>query len=213
MKSILLKDINLSPNTNCPSQYVHIDGTEGVICDREGLKYIVSKPLLLGVIKLYDINIRTLSSGSNKVNEIGISCDWESLDANNKKIVEKYLKQKGLELIPPCPPHAPETRFRIGIQVSDNETVETAEQKILQEIENIGLVKQDVSFGKLTIEDVHKEYSFGLDLPLEEAIQYFKEKGGIIVGDTAWVSKELYEKHQDYIMTKETAKQTEEYSL
>lgn len=198
MKENLLKDITIDIEPNCPIEYVHKSGSEGIICDRNGFKYIVSEPLLLGVLKLYDLNIRTLSCGSNEKGEIGISCDWDSLDDKNKRIVKNYLKNKKQCIIPPCE-HAPQSRFRISVHVASNETIKGAEQKILQEIEGIGLTKQDVLYGKLNLDEIKDIFSYGLDLSLEDAIINFEIQGGVLEGDIGWLSQELYKKHLEYI--------------
>lgn len=197
MKDQLLKDIIIDIEPNCPTEYIHQSGSEGIICDRNGFKYIVSEPLLQGVLKLYDLNIRTLSCGSNKKGEIGISCDWDSLDEKNKQVIKNYLKKKGQSIIQPCE-HAPQSRFRISIHTNSNETIETAEQKILQEIESIGLTRQDVLYGKLSLDEIKYMYSYGLDLSLEDAIELFKSQGGVLDGNIGWLSQELYEKNLEY---------------
>ena len=68
------------------------------------------------------------------------------------------------------------------------ETIKGAEQKILQEIEGIGLTKQDVLYGKLNLDEIKDIFSYGLDLSLEDAIINFETQGGVLEGDIGWLS-------------------------
>jgi len=225
----LLKDLDLNPYLECPEHLVRVSGTEGMICDREGLQYIVADPLVRAVEYLYDLNIRTESSGSNDYNEIGISCDYGSLDERNKQIVDDYLKQKGNDLSVPNE-HCPSVRFRISVNVDfDTDTVESAEIKLAEEIKALGLVKQDVIFGRRSkqeaINDMLKTFAtrkvqwngetyetvFESTISEKEALDILIESGCVIVGDDVWYSDELYSKHLDYINEQKRMKSIPEY--
>lgn len=213
----LLKKININESPNCPSHLVRVGGSEAIICDREGLQYIVATPFIRAVEYLYDLNIRTESCGSNTENEIGISCNYEMLDETNKKIVDAYLKHKGQTLIKPYS-NKGNVRFRISIIVDFNtDTVASAEKKLMEEIEKIGLVKQDVLFGSLSKKQAIQntidvmspqiwqwngmefEPSKKNTMSEQEALEILIKQGRIVVDDVVWYSKELYHKHLDYI--------------
>lgn len=213
----LLKDIDLNPFPMCPSHLIRVNGTEGMICDREGLQYIVADPFVRAVEYLYDLNIRTESCGQLYDNEIGISCDYSSLDERNKQIVDNYLKQKGLELLMPNSHHS-NPRFRISVVVSmETDTVVSAEKKLAEEIKKLGLVKQDVLFGRRpkseAIRDIIKisskrvmkwngesfEMVIVPTLTEAKALEELQGQGKIIIQGDVWYSEELYQKHLDYI--------------
>lgn len=213
----LLKEIDLEPFPECPDYLIRHGSTEGMICDREGLQYIVADPFVRAVEYLYDLNIRTESCGSNQDNEIGISCNYSSLDEKNRQIVDNYLKQKGLELTKPNP-HSPNVRFRISVTVDfDVDTVESAELKLAEEIKTLGLVKQDVLFGRESksqaVSDMIEMSSKRVmqwngesfetvivpTLTEQEALEEWQEIGRVITEDEVWYSQELYQKHLDYI--------------
>ena len=204
MKKTLLKDIDLNLCPECPREYVRKSGTEAIICDREGLKYIAAEPLVRGVEYLYDLNVRTESCGSNGAGEMGISCNYELLDADNKLIVDKYLERRGKSIDLPTNDHVQSVRFRISVAVDDVDTVESAEEKLMNEIYSIGLRKQDVLFGTKTIES-EREFllSLGLNLTDEEMIKDQESLGRVIDRETIWLSQELYNKHLDYIAEKD----------
>jgi len=213
----LLKEIDLNPYPECPEHLIRVDGTEGIICDREGLQYIVADPFVRAVEYLYDLNIRTESCGQNWKDEIGISCEYSTLSEKNKQIVDDYLKQKGLELTRPNP-HSPNVRFRISVAVDmEHDTVASAEKKLAEEIKRLGLVRQDVLFGgkpkKQAIIETIDRYSerkmkwngesfetvIVPTLTEQEALELLKEQGRVITEDEVWYSEELYHKHLDYI--------------
>lgn len=213
----LLKEIEISPFPECPDHLIRRGGTEGMICDREGLQYIVADPFVRAVEYLYDLNIRTESCGSNHDNEIGISCNYSSLDERNKQIVDNYLKHKGLELTKPHP-HSPNVRFRISVAVDfDVDTVESAELKLAEEIKKLGLVKQDVLFGResksqavsdmieMSSKRVMQWNGESFEIVIvptkteQEALEEWQEIGRVITEDEVWYSQELYQKHLDYI--------------
>ena len=212
----LLKEIDLEPFPECPEHLMRIGGTEGMICDREGLQYIVADPFVRAVEYLYDLNIRTESCGQI-YQEIGISCDYSTLSERNKQIVDDYLKQKGLELAMPNSHHS-NPRFRISVAVDmEHDTVASAEKKLAEEIKKLGLVRQDVLFGRKSKNKAIREVietsskrtmkwngeSFETvvvpTLSEKEALDELKEIGRVITEDEVWVSEELYHKHLDYI--------------
>ena len=212
----LLKEIDLEPFPECPDHLIRHGGTEGMICDREGLQYIVADPFVRAVEYLYDLNIRTESCGQI-YQEIGISCDYSTLSERNKQIVDDYLKQKGLELAMPNFHHS-NPRFRISVTVDfDVDTVESAELKLAEEIKKLGLVKQDVLFGRMSkqqaINDMiemsskrvmqwNGESFETVIVPTkteQEALEEWQEIGRVITEDEVWYSQELYQKHLDYI--------------
>lgn len=211
--TILLKDIDLNPFPMCPSHLIRVNGTEGMVCDREGLQYIVADPFVRAVEYLYDLNIRTESCGQLCDDEIGISCDYSTLDERNKQIVDEYLRQKGLVLLIPNSHHS-NPRFRISVAVDiETDTVLSAEKKLAEEIKKLGLVKQDVLFGSIPKEEAIKVFSKKVmkwngesfetvivpTLTEQEAIQELQDMGRLIIGDDVWYSEELYQKHLDYI--------------
>lgn len=205
MRNTLLKDIVLNMQPECPEEYIRSGGPEAIICDREGLKYIAAEPLVRGIEYLYDLNIQTEACGRNGDSEMGISCNYETLDENNKAIVDKYLERKGKSIVLPTNDHVQSIRFRISIDVDDEvDTVESAEARLMDEIYSIGLQKQDVLFGTKTIEG---ERAFllllGLNLTDEEMIKDQESLGRVIDGETIWLSQELYNKHLEYIAEKD----------
>lgn len=212
----LLKEIDLEPFPECPEHLIRVGGTEGMICDREGLQYIVADPFVRAVEYLYDLNIRTESCGQI-YQEIGISCDYSTLSERNKQIVDDYLKQKGLELAMPNSHHS-NPRFRISVTIDfDVDTVESAELKLAEEIKTLGLVKQDVIFGRMSKQQVINDMiemsskrvmqwngeSFETvivpTMTEQKTLEELQELGRVITEDEVWYSEELYQKHLDYI--------------
>ena len=57
MNNSLLKEINLNIYPECPEEYLHQSGTMGIICDRAGLKYIITPPLVKVCEYLYDLEM------------------------------------------------------------------------------------------------------------------------------------------------------------
>ena len=141
MRNTLLKDIVLNMQPECPEEYLRSGGTEAIICDRAGLKYIAAEPLVRGIEYLYDLNVQTEACGRNGAGEMGISCNYETLDETNKAIVDKYLERKGKSIVLPTNDHVASTRFRISIDVDDEvDTVESAEARLMDEIYSIHYV-------------------------------------------------------------------------
>lgn len=200
MKDKLLKDIDIQPIPECPSHLKRGGGTEGIIVLREGFKYIVAEPFIKPCEYLYDLNIRSVSCGSNKDNEIGISVDYNSLDEGNKVLIDSYLKENSIPLEQPTF-HHDDTRFRIGVKVDfETDTIKSAEHKLMQEILKIGLQKQDVLYGKTTIENYLGWMSaWGITPSFEKMSEILKENGGYLDGKTVWISNELYEKRKQFV--------------
>ena len=200
MKDKLLKDIDIQPVPECPSHLKRGGSTEGIIVLREGFKYIVAEPFIKPCQYLYDLNIRSVSCGSNGQNEIGISVDYNSLDEGNKVLIDRYLKENNIPLEQPTF-HHDDTRFRIGVKVDfETDTIKSAEHKLMQEILKIGLQKQDVLYGKTTIENYFKLMSaWGMNPSIETMKKTLKEDGGYLDGETVWISNELYEKHKQFV--------------
>ena len=213
----LLKDVDMNPYPDCPRHLVRRSGTEGMICDREGFQYIVADPLLKAIEYLYDINVRTESCGQNDLDEMGISIDYGALDERNKRIVDEYLRKKKDSLIEPNAHHS-SVRFRISVPVDiDKDTVADAESRIIKEVYDLGLVKQDVLYGRDTKADAIKymmeAYSTRtlrwtddgyqiINTPTiteTEALDIICENGGVVDEDEVWYSRELHRKHTEYI--------------
>ena len=211
-KSTLLKDIDLNIYPDCPIEFLHIDGTMGIICDRAGLKYIVTPPLVKACEYLYDLNIRTTSAGSNSLNELGVWIEYESLSKENKKVVEQLTK-KGLVVRG----NSDNKDVRISINIDfETETVKSASDKFMALLESLGFELQDVMFGIKPIEEaieqkiedtaetkMHwngKEFEMHIitTKTREEALAELM-KEGCIDGDSLYISKELYEKHLDFV--------------
>ncbi|MCL2521386.1 MAG: hypothetical protein FWE36_00835 [Erysipelotrichales bacterium] len=86
--------------------------------------HLFCSPLFLEPMKnLYDKNIQTISCGSGKERGIlpGITCNYESLSAENKLIAKNLLIS--------------EKEFRIGTEINDNTTFKEFEEKLLMVIE------------------------------------------------------------------------------
>lgn len=200
MKDSLLKDINLNVQPECPFTLTRSGGTEGMIVLREGFKYIVAEPMIRPCQYLYDLNIRSVSCGSNKHNEIGISVDYNSLDEYNRVLVDNYLKENNMQLEHPNFHHT-DTRFRISASVDfETDTISSAERKLMKEILKLGLQKQDVLYGIATINDYFGwEVKLGYSFTAEEMSEQVRDAGGYLDGETVWISDELYKKHKQFI--------------
>lgn len=181
----LLKDIDWKPNG------------EGDICVRSEFKKIIPTPLLKAVLNLYDLNIRTVSCGIGDY--FGISIDYDCLSEENKKIADKYMKGKKIQLSKPCA-HAPERRFRLGVKIDENKISEKqAEKLILKELENLGLKKQDVMYGFSSTQDKIRQWKdFDLDATDDMLIDSFKEVYFVDENNVVWENEELYNKHIAY---------------
>lgn len=219
MKNTLLKDIDLNVYPECPNELLHQEGTMGIICDRAGLKYIVAAPLVKICEYLYDLNVRTISAGANDTNEIGVWIEYQSLSKENKQIVNRLIKN-GLVIV-----QEEDIKGRISagdIRISlrldfDIETVQSASDKIMELVESFGFQLQDVMFGFSSIDkavadriertSVSKMKWNGQEFvnssvpteTKEEALKELIAKGCVIDGNNLWLSKELYNKHLDYI--------------
>lgn len=190
-KQKLLKNTDWKPNG------------EGDICKRDEFYKIIPKPLLKAVLYMYDLNVRTVACGIN--GGFGISFEYDCFDDENKKIVDDYLKKQKQKLIEPCI-HAPERRFRLEVKVDlDTTTEEEAENLILKEIEILGLQQQDVLYGKQTLKQAVELFrSFGVEGTEDELIEEVKNCSQyFVVGDEVWANEELYNKHMDYLNSKE----------
>lgn len=215
--SKLLKDIDLNIYPECPQHLIREDGTEGIICDREGLQYIVAEPFVRVVEYLYDLNVQTVSCGENGNNKIGITFNYDAFDQRNKQIVDLYLKQKGEKIIKPTEQRN-HSRFRLEVDVDmETDTVSTAEKKLVREIKKLGLVKQDVLFGIKSKQSVIKHFMEVYSertivkkgnvteivmvptLTEKEVLDMLIEDGRVIDGNIVWDSEELYQKHLDYL--------------
>jgi len=223
-KNTLLKDIELNIFPDCPRELVHLDGSMGMICDRAGLKYIVAPPLVESCEYLYDLNIRTVSAGANAINEIGIWIEYQSLSEKNKAIADNLINSKRVIV---CT-HTDAGRltkgdFRISIDVDfEKETIETANLKLLEKIKSLGFELQDVLFGKYLIEEaVNEKIERTMDrtmrwngnefvtnprptLTKKEALATLIEEGWVLDEEYLWISKELFDKHNDYIGSHKT---------
>lgn len=219
MNNTLLKDIDLNIYPECPDEYLHQTGTMGIICDRAGLKHIVTPPLVKVCEYLYDLNIRTISAGANTVNELGVWIEYSSLSSENKKIVDA-LVAKGIVIVQQETDKGRLTAGDIRISLNldfDKETVQSASEKVMKLVKSFGFQLQDVMFGFTPTEVAINEriantsqwrmHWNGKDFDKivtstetkEEALEKLLEKGCVIDGDNLWISKELYNKHLDYL--------------
>jgi len=219
MNNTLLKDIDLNIYPECPDEYLHQSGTMGIICDRAGLKYIVTPPLVKVCEYLYDLNIRTISAGANTINELGVWIEYNSLSEENKKIVDSLI-EKGLVIVQQETDKGRLTAgdIRISLNVDfDKETVQSASEKVMRLVKSFEFQLQDVMFGFSPTEVAINErianssqwrmHWNGKDFDKiitstetqEEALEKLLEKGCVIDGDNLWISKELYNKHLDYL--------------
>lgn len=219
MNNTLLKDIDLNIYPECPDEYLHQSGTMGIICDRAGLKYIVTPPLVKVCEYLYDLNIRTISAGANTINELGVWIEYNSLSDENKKIVDA-LKEKGLVILTEETDKGRLTAGDIRISLNldfDEETVQSASEKIMRLVKSFGFQLQDVMFGftpiSVAVEERIERTSertmkwngqefVTIEKPTEtkeESLEKLLEKGCVIDGDNLWISTELYNKHLDYL--------------
>lgn len=219
MNNTLLKDIDLNIYPECPDKYLHQTGTMGIICDRAGLKYIVTPPLVKVCEYLYDLNIRTISAGANTINELGVWIEYNSLSEENKKIVDSLI-EKGLVIVQQETDKGRLTAgdIRISLNVDfDKETVQSASEKVMRLVKSFEFQLQDVMFGFSPTEMAINErianssqwrmHWNGKDFDKiitptetqEEALEKLLENGCVIDGDNLWISKELYNKHLDYL--------------
>ena len=219
MNNTLLKDIDLNIYPECPDKYLHQSGTMGIICDRAGLKYIVTPPLVKVCEYFYDLNIRTISAGANTINELGVWIEYNSLSDENKKIVDALI-EKGLVIVQQETDKGRLTAGDIRISLSldfDEETVQSASEKVMRLVKSFGFQLQDVMFGFSPIstavaERIERTSNWkmhwnGKDFDKtitptetkEEALDKLLEKGCVIDGDNLWISTELYNKHLDYL--------------
>ena len=206
MKDKLLKDIDIQPFAECPTELKRRGGTEGVICLREGFKYIVAEPFIVPCQYLYDLNIRSVSCGSNNGQTIGISIDYDSLDIINKAIVDQYLQENNLT-IQKSSVHHEEARFRIEVEVDfEKDTVLSAEKKLMQELLKLGLQKQDVLYGKILLSQyLSLWFDPGQEPTRQELLDLLNSQGKSLDGDMVWVSDELYDKHIEFISEQNAA--------
>ena len=114
--------------------------------------------------------------------------------------------------------HHSNPRFRISVLVDfDVDTVESAELKLAEEIKKLGLVKQDVLFGRrskseairdiieISSQRIMKWNGEGFEtviiptLTEQESLEELQVQGRVITEDDVWYSEELYKKHLDFI--------------
>lgn len=214
-----LKEIDPNIFPDCPGEFLHQSGTMGIICDREGLKYIVTPPLVKVCEYLYDLNIRTLSAGAECQNELGVWIEYQSLSDENKDIVDSWVR---VGILYPCDTTikgrltAGDVRLSLELDF-EKETIQSASEKALNFAESLGLKKQDVFFGVYDLDTAiyeriektscsrmqwnGKEFESRI-IPTqtkEEAFDNLISDGWILDGDKIWISRELYNKHVEYI--------------
>ena len=200
----LLKDIDLSPVPECPSEYLHRDGTIGIICDQEGFEYIMAMPFLAICNALYNLNVRTLSTGSNAKDEIGVSIDYDSLNDLNKKYADFYMLQTKQKLNEKSS-NMPYRICRISVKVNmAKDTIASAKKKLHKAMVELGLEQQDVLYGRkpalVRANEICKNYFAGdLKTPMEKIMKIAAENKECFEHGEAWVSRELYEKHMQYL--------------
>jgi len=180
----LLKDIDLSPVPECPSEYLHRDGTIGIICDQEGFEYIMALPFLAICNALYNLNVRTLSTGSNAKDEIVLQ-------------TKQKLNEKSSNM--------PYRICRISVKVNmAKDTIASAKKKLHKAMVELGLEQQDVLYGRkpalVRANEICKNYFAGdLKTPMEKIMKIAAENKECFEHGEAWVSRELYEKHMQYL--------------
>ena len=191
----IIKQFNCDLTSLCPNDLICTGSTTGAIVLREGLKYICPTPLVKVATYLYDLNIQTISCGSNNPNEIGIEISYDSLSEYNKKLADKFMGESKQNLCP-ASVHTPHNRFRISIEVDfENDTIVQAQEKIMKKVQGIGFSKQDVLYGFMPLKDRFAEYSWLENCSVDDVIgenQAYED-------DTFWFSKELLAKHKEYL--------------
>lgn len=189
--------------------------TEGaVVKDREDLRKIIEEPCLPACLMLYDKNIQSVNSSGNK-NTIGnqayIGINYDSLDENNKKVLDKLIQDGMIE-----PLHLsdnPEQRggrdVCIKVPVSEDDTVGKISDRFMEIVSNFQ--QQDVLYGMLdadrVLENTVSLYEDRLH-PDENGRVAFKEVLEIIttayryVYDKEkhifWETQDLFNKHKKY---------------
>lgn len=199
-RNTLLKDVELNIEPDCPIEYLHSDGTVGIICDQDGFEFIVAQPFYAICRFLYDLNVRTVSCGSNAENEMGITIDYESLSEMNKKYADLYMQNQKVKLDEPSE-HMPFKTFRVSVEIDkNNDTIASAQKRLRDAVViDLCLEQQDVLYGRKSLEnELKKANEENLFETLDEFVDYIEECGQYAGSGEVWASKELYEKHKKF---------------
>lgn len=198
-----------------------LQGTRNCIVTREELKKIVERPCLEATLVLYDKNIRTTSTDANK-NSIGfnghISISLSSLSEENRATLKSLYPIEYESAL-----SNPDGDFTLEVPIREDSTVEEISEAFCKMVENLKI--QDVLYGNETL-----EHFAGALMPIyaEEGdtiadminwvkdystMEWLKEQGelsGLEYIDeetgTLWATKELYDKHMQYLMRKKEDK-------
>lgn len=198
-----------------------IDGTRNCILTREELMKCVEIPCLEATLLLYDKNIRTTSTDANK-NTIGsnghIRIDILSLSEENRKILRDLYPIEYDEAITNG-----NYLFNFLVPIHQESTVEEVQNKFLNLLPNFEM--QDVLYGYRPLKEFEKflldsgvilfEEEISYDQQLKEIDDLLKKDGvfeqlidnrilsGVEYIDASnglfWSTKELYEKHIQYL--------------
>lgn len=191
--------------------------TENVIVkNREDLRKIIEEPCLPSCLVLYDKNIRTVNSSANK-REIGgqayIGIDYDSLDENNKRILEDLIARGIIEQqeLSDNPQKRGGRDITIKVPVTEEDTVGTVSDKFMAIIRQFEV--QDVLYGRRSVESVLNEINQHYQdfcHPNENGEVEFEEIKDIITSvytdmvydeetDMFWETKDLLDKHKQFI--------------
>lgn len=196
------------------------------IVTRDVLKKKVEIPCVPVVLSLYDKNIRTMGSDANQDSiKYGYAClsiDINSLSEENIKVLRiKYPRQFEQAI---NNPNKEELCFNFKVPLRKNSTVEEVSEAFLKLTEDF--VEQDVLYGKWNMEDLldqlicenvvtlneneTKEEAIQVIFRDREKIENFQYYGSLngmeyfdFENNLIWATKELYDKHQEYLMTLE----------
>lgn len=189
--------------------------TEGaMVKNREDLRKIIEEPCLPACLKLYDLNIQTVNSSANR-REIGdnayIGINYDSLDENNKKILNKLIDNGIIE--PLSLSDNPNQRggrdFSIKVPIHEDDTVGIVSDRFMQIVSCFE--QQDVLYGRL---DEDKELESAVNMygellqPDEDGNVAFEDVVDIITSAYGyaydeelhifWETKDLMDKHRKF---------------
>ncbi|MCI9177126.1 MAG: hypothetical protein HFJ28_00695 [Clostridia bacterium] len=191
-----------------------------IVKNREDLRKIIEEPCLLACLALYDKNIQTVNSSANK-REIGgqayIGINYDSLDENNKKILDKLILDGVIE--PLNLSDNPNKRggrdVMIKVPIFENDTVGKVSDRFMQIVSNFQ--QQDVLYGMYDeaslLESVVNIYGELLhpdengNVDFEEVLNIITIAYGYVYDEelhTFWATQDLCDKHRKYQKEKES---------
>lgn len=191
--------------------------TEGCIpLSREYIKYYADEACVKACELLYDLNIRTFSSGANvdgkenSTSEAFILISYDTLSDENKNIVKKLISEGIIEKIVDNSGRGEGNTINISVPINSDDLVGNVSDKLMA-LANC-FVQQDVLYGRTTKQEIRELYyqkengkffdriTLGeltrqeLEKRLEEEVQeYFSDDEGNL-----FLTEDLLHKHQLY---------------